>query len=202
MAIPKTSSYPRMTVSEYLRFERDSETKHEFHDGLVVDMAGGSVAHALITANLSRALGNALVGKPCTAYSSDLKIWIHKRRRYLYPDHSVVCGEPTAPPEAGDEAAENAMVIFEVMSPSSARYDQAGKFRLYKDLASLREYVVLEQDEPTVDVYRPQAGGIWAVEEYSGLDAEVVLASIDVRLKVADLYAKVRFPEPGPEAVE
>lgn len=199
MAIPKPAPLPRMTVEEYLAFEERSEVKHEYHDGLVVevmDNVGGSAEHANIAVNIGTALNFALRGKPCRAYSSDLKIWIHRHRQYVYPDLSVVCGKPTAPPEATRHAADNPKVIFEVLSPSSAAYDRGGKFRLYKYVESIEEYVVVEQAEPTIDVFRRQADGSWVNEEFTGLNTELVLRSLDVRVKLSEVYAGVEFPPP------
>lgn len=200
MAIPRSDIYPRMTVEQYLRFEEESETKHEYHDGLVVDvldMAGTSPEHARITPNVSRLIGNALVGKPCAVYSSDLKIWIHNNRRFLYPDLSIVCGKPTAPLEAGKHAADNPKVIIEVLSPSSAGFDRGGKFRLYKQLPSFEEYVVIEQHEPAVDVSRRQPDGSWNTVEYLGLSATLELVTLGLKIPLADVYAGVEFP-PSP----
>jgi Uma2 family endonuclease len=197
MAIPKPQPFLRMTVEEYLAFEETSEVKHEYHDGLVVevlDNLGASAEHAGVTMNLGAALHAALKGGPCRVYSADLKIWVHRRRRYLYPDLSVICGKPTAPPEATKHAADNPKVLVEVLSPSSASFDRGGTFRMYKYVDSLEEYVIVEQNEPAIDVFRRQPDGTWVTTEYSGLDAELELRSLGVRVKLTDVYAGVEFP--------
>jgi len=151
-----------MTPEQHLKFQAESETKTEYHEGLVaktLDMAGASSNQALLNANVTASLVNQLRGRACRADSADLKIWTHRRRRYLYPDQSVICGIPSARPEADAHAADNPKVLFEVLYPSSAGVDRGAKSTIYKHLEQLEEYVVLEQVEPSVDVHRRQGNG-------------------------------------------
>jgi Uma2 family endonuclease len=193
MASP-TSKLPRMTLEEYLRFEETAPERHEYLDGQVLAMAGGSFEHQRINRNLTASLANILRGKPCQSYMNDLKVWIHSHRTYLYPDQSILCAPPEAPPEAPRYAASNPTVVFEILSPSSEAFDRREKFQLYFSLVSLREYVLISQDQPRVEIFRRHDGGSWLFSFAEGLDAAVELRSVGITLPLRELYDGVAFP--------
>jgi Uma2 family endonuclease len=200
MTVAPSNSRRRYTLAEYMAFEETQEWKHEFHDGEILAMSGTSPEHALITANALRALGNRLEGKPCRVYSSDLKIGITPTARVCYPDGSIVCGPLEYHPEdPRRHIVTNPRVIVEVLSPTTEGYDRGEKFRHYRNIASLAEYVLISQDAPIVETFFRQGDGSWVIAgTYTGLDARAVLRSVEIELALSDVYAGVTFPEPAP----
>lgn len=188
----------RYTISEYLAFERTARERHEYRNGDIIAMAGGSVRHSLILANLIRELGNALKGKPCNVFESNLRIRISRTPLYTYPDASIVCGKPEIDPN--DDALEtitNPRTLFEVISPSTEAYDRGEKFTRYRQIASLQEYVLVSQDEPRVELFLRQAEGTWLFKVFSGLDAKVTLEGLSLAVSLREIYSGVEFaPEP------
>lgn len=190
---------PRWTVEQYLDMERLAEERHEFHDGEVLAMAGGTVKHALVVTNTSGEIRNALKGKPCRAYGSELKITLRETNSFVYPDVSVICGEPI--PDARDrnaESASNPKLIVEVLSPSTERYDRTKKFELYRTLETLEEYLLIGVEEPRVDAFFRQADGTWAFDSWSGVEATITLRSLGLSIPASEIYAGVKFDPPPP----
>lgn len=176
---------PLLTYAEYLAQERASTTKHEFLRGDVWAMAGGTAEHGRLAMTTSRLLQNALVGKPCVVFSSDVRIRIEVTDRSTYPDLSVVCGkEQHASDDA--EAITNPVVIVEILSPGTERSDRGEKFAHYQRLASLREYVLVAQDSRRVEVFARQ-GENWLLSIHEA-GATFELASIGARVAVDDVY--------------
>jgi len=175
----------RVSYAEYLAFERDAETKHEFIDGAVVAMAGGTPEHSRLAMNVGVALANALRGRRCSAFSSDLRVHVPATGRSTYPDVTVVCDERRTA-EVDPDAIINPTLIVEVLSPTTEARDRGEKFSHYRRLESLREYVLVSQDDVRIEVFRRQ-GDIWALRDY-GPGQSVELASLDVRLEVDVIY--------------
>lgn len=190
-AVPKA----KLTVAEYLALERRAEFKSEFYDGEMFAMAGASLARNIITENLSVRIGGQMLGGPCQTFSRDLRVRIERTGLYCYPDLVIVCGEPQTAEEDKDTLV-NPRVVVEVLSPSTERYDRTTKFRHYKQLPSVQEYVLVAQDEPLCERYVRQADGAWAHVEFVGLDAALELVSVPVAVPLADVYARVTFPPP------
>ena len=184
----------KVTYDEYLAMERASDVKLEYLDGEVrpvgggpVAMAGGTLEHARLTMNAGVLLGLALRGRPCAAFSSDARIHIEASGRATYADVTVVCGKLER--SASDpEALVNPRVVVEVLSDSTEAYDRGEKFRHYRKLASLEEYVLVSQHEPLVEVWRRE-GEAWRPTEY-GPGETVKLASIEAEVSVDELYAR------------
>ena len=171
--------------ADYLRVEEDSDIKHEFADGLVWAMAGGTPEHARIIANVSALLHNALGPRPCDVFSSDLRIRVRAVNRATYPDASVICGRVEFDPEdPRGHTALNPTVLVEVLSPSTAEYDQGEKLDYYKQIPSLQEVMLVHHDARRVVVWRHEGAG-WRSSE-SAESAE--LRSIGTRLALADIY--------------
>lgn len=127
----------KFTEEEYLVFERASLEKHEFFKGEIFSMAGASPRHNHIFSNLFIELGVRLKGKPCRPYGSDLRIHIPQNTLYTYPDISIICREIVA---GGTDTVIEPTVIIEILSTSTRDYDRAGKFSLYRDIPTLREF--------------------------------------------------------------
>lgn len=191
-----TAEKHRFTVQEYLRMEDASQSRHEYHDGEIIAMSGGSYPHSLIVMNVGAALHAALVGKPCRVLESNLKVGMVRSRRFVYPDLHVICGAPQFDPQdPTSQTVTNSRVVVEVLSPSTEAYDRGGKFNLYRGLESFEEYVLVSHATASVETYFRQPGGTWLFTPYSGLDAVVKLRSVGLDLRLSDVYAGVDFPE-------
>ncbi|MBL8913478.1 MAG: Uma2 family endonuclease [Archangium sp.] len=176
---------PLISFDEYLRIEGDSLVKHEFLDGVVWAMGGGTDEHAAIAANVIRILGNQLLGKPCRVYTSDLRVRVRATGLTTYPDASVICDRVTF--DAADPkrtTALNPKVLVEVTSPSTATYDRGEKLDHYKRIASAREIVIVAHDEKRIEVWR-KSGSRWTRTEHRDV---APLQSINCTLSVADVY--------------
>lgn len=145
----------RYTFEEYVELEDGSSVRHEFLDGAVWAMAGGSPEHAAVTANVVRLLGTALLGRRCRVFSSDLRIRVRETGLGTYPDASVICEDVELDPEdRKGHTALNPVVLVEVLSPSTEAYDRGEKLAHYKRIESLREVVFVAHDERRVDLWR------------------------------------------------
>jgi Uma2 family endonuclease len=197
------ATHPRISIAEYLQRERESLDKHEYRDGEILLMSGGSVNHSLIVANASRSIGNRLEGKPCRVYDSNLRVRIPRTVLYTYPDATVICGKPEFDPnDSAGETVTNAKLIVEVLSPSTEGYDRGEKFHRYLQLDSLHEYVLVSQVAPRIEVFYRQAGGGWLFSPYSGVEQVASLRSLQIELPLREVFAGVEFPpELPPEAM-
>lgn len=192
------------TYEEYLALEEKAEYKSEYHDGEIVPlfreiidgevvaMAGGSPDHNQISGNIITGLNIALDEKDCIVYTSDMKIRAEKAKRSFYPDASVFCGDLEYFND-NQNTLTNPLLIVEVLSPSTAEYDRRGKFFYYRQLESLKEYVLIEKDEPYVDVYTFHEPGKWLLETYTELSQNVKLNSINAAIPMSRIYKKVKL---------
>lgn len=190
-AVPKPESepYPRMTAEEFMAFELKAETRHEFHAGKVVAMAGGNFRHSVVKGNVNRLLGNGLLKRPCRVADSDMLVSIRATEGKFYPDSAVVCGRPKFQ-DLRELELLNPILIVEVLSESTAAFDRGKKFWHYRHLESLEEYVLVSTDEPLIEVYQRAEGGSWTLRTFEGLDAVARLQSIEVSLPLDEVYAK------------
>lgn len=147
---------------------------------------------------MARLLGNALENQPCRVYNSDLQIWIKAYNLVTYPDVSVVCGEVEYA-EEDRNLVTNPLVIGEVLSPSTATYDQTTKFNLYKGLDSLEDYLLVDSRTINVIYFHKLGPNQWVQQVYSRLDQTIAVQSLGIELTLAQIYAKVNFEsEPPP----
>ena len=187
MALPQ-EYLPVVSSEEYLRFERDSETRHEFLDGVVYAMAGESPDHSTICFNLAAITGPQLRDKPCRGFSPNMRVRAGLGGLYAYPDLMIVCGEAKFHDKHGDVLL-NPIVTFEVLSPSTEKYDRGEKFRRYRtQIESLQDYVMVSQDQPRIEHHHRQTDGKWSATEISRLDGVLVLPSIDCRIPLTEVY--------------
>ncbi len=191
-----TAPVRRVSAEEYLAFERQAKRKSEFYEGEIFAMAGASRKHNLIVLNLAAGLLQQLKDKPCEVYSSEMRTRIPDGP-YVYPDVVVVCSEPQFEDE-GLDTLTNPLVVIEVLSDSTADFDRGTKFRYYRRIESLREYIVVDQTEAFVERHSRGVGDVWQLEESSGLSAELTVESLGCALSLADIYLKVSFPPPKP----
>jgi len=186
VAQPKTLISPE----DYLSWERAEEVKHEYRDGEIVAMTGASREHILISSSITGVLYRQLEDRPCEIYPNDMRVWLPQTKRYVYPDLSVVCGEP----QFGDDYLDNLLnplVVIEVLSPSTEGYDHGEKFHHYRTIPSLREYLLIAQDAYRIEHFVRQGEQHWLLTVADGLAASIHLSSIDCTLRLADVYKKV-----------
>ena len=195
MAAPQL---PFATLEEYFAVEEASAIRHEYYRGRILAMAGGSYDHALIIGNAVFGLKSALRDKPCDVLPTELRLAADPDSHYTYPDVLVICGEPVF--QLGSKhTVSNPVVIMEVLSPSTEAIDRGRKFADYRKLPTLREYVMISQHEPRVEVYRLGLGGQWTLFEYIGLDTAVQLESLGVDLPMSEIYHRVNFEQASTE---
>lgn len=176
-----------LTYADYLARETSAEVKHDFVNGEVYAMAGGTPEHGALTAALTRAIGSALEGKPCRTFSSDVRVRVESTGGSFYPDLSVVCGKlETASDDP--QAIANPLVLVEVLSDGTEAYDRGAKAGHYRRLSSLREYLLVSQTERRVEVQRLNDRGTWELH-FFGPGERVELASLDVSFSLDSVYA-------------
>ncbi len=182
-------SIRRMTVEEYFAYDEASDYKNEYIDGEVYPMTGGTADHAELMHNIGFALGLRLRGGDYHFYSSAMRIGV-SAGRYLYPDFSVVAGEPEL--DVGAINLFNPTLVAEVISPATADRDRGLKRDLYQSIPSLQVYFVIDQYSAHVEVDTRQ-GDAWRTDEYAGLDAVIPLAALDCELPLAEIYRGIEI---------
>jgi Uma2 family endonuclease len=191
-----------ISLEEYLEREQESEERHEFVDGWLIDMtAAASWSHSAITSNIDRELGLQLKGTDCRTASRDIIVPFPGTDRSAYPDLVVVCGGPELDPERSDRLY-NPRVVFEVLSPSTMDYDRGEKFARYRRIDTLQEYLLVAQDAPHVEHYVRQDDASWRFTETDGLDAAITLPSVEAELPLAEVYLDVFDEESSDSGAE
>lgn len=184
-----TAASSRTTFSEYLRSEAASDTKHEFLDGEVYTMAGGTSEQARIAANVIRELGNLLAGGACREYTSDLRVRVLATGLVTYPDVTIVCGALERDVEDSNTIT-NPTVIVEVLSDSTEGYDRGERFHHYQRIPSLRAYVLVSQREARIEVFERAGARRWTFEDVRAPDAARIEA-LGCSVPVVAIYAGV-----------
>jgi len=184
----------KLTEEQYLAIERAAEFKSEFVDGEMFAMAGASNVHGLIQGNLFGELYMVLRGGACGPFGSDSRVKVPSRA-YLYPDVTVVCGKQQTTGEHGDILI-GPVAIFEVLSPSTEKYDRGLKFQLYRTIGSLKDYILLNQ-EVRIEQFTRQPDGTWTFRDYQGPDEELKIDSIGVAIPLRRIYDQVEFNADG-----
>lgn len=151
----------RYTYAQYVALERTSPTKHEFLDGEIYAMAGGSEEHSALAAEVLRALGNALGDRPCRVHTSDLRVYVEAVGLATFPDGAVICGPLQQHPPSPDATALNPQILLEVTSDSSEEYDTGTKLDAYRTIPSLREIIIVSHRERRITVHQRDARGDW-----------------------------------------
>ena len=184
------------TLEEYLSIERQAPTRHEYRNGLVVAMAGGTRTHDLLAAQAITRLTLAVEGKAGRAHGGNLQIYVAAHNVALYPDAMVICGQDIFA-KGRTDLVTNPLLIVEVLSPSTEAYDRGRKFECYRALPSLREYILISQDQPQVEQFSRQPDDSWRISVHRGMGEAVTLATINSAIQLKELYAKVEWPEEG-----
>jgi Uma2 family endonuclease len=180
------------TPAEYLARERAAETKSEYRCGEIVAMTGVSRAHNLIAGNLFAELRQQIRSRGCETYMSDVRVRVSKTGLYTYPDIAVAC-EPIQFEDDQVDTLLNPVVVVEVLSPSTEAYDRGEKFAHYRRLDSLQEYLLVSQAIMRVERYVRQ-GEQWVLSELSAPDEVLEIGAIDCRVRLGDVYHRVRLP--------
>src|SRR5262245_5650300 len=200
MALPRS---PHHTVDEYLARERESVTRHEYLDGQIYDMAGESLQHSRICINLAREVSSLLKGRQCEALSPNMKVKAGDSGLFSYPDLTVVCGKPVFL-DSHKDVLLNPVAIFEVLSPTTEAYDRGEKFFRYRNfIDTLSDYLLVSQHRPLVEhLVRQDNRGQWLYVPVEGLSSKLHTRSIDCRLELSEIYARVDFSQPAPPAMQ
>src|SRR5690348_13897943 len=177
----------KISIEEYLAMENASLEKHEYYKGEVFAMSGAKVPHVRITDNFLFQLKLKLKGKKCQPYGSDLRIHIPSNTLFTYPDISIFCGEIIT--LNNDEFnALNPTVLIEVLSLKTKNYDRGEKFKLYRDINTLKEYILIDSQSLHVEVFRLNENNHWELEEYNGANNYLEIKAINESILIAEIY--------------
>jgi Uma2 family endonuclease len=175
------------SVDEYLAFEKNTIEKHEFYKGEIFAMSGASPRHNVIFSNFFGELITKLKGGPCKPYGSDLRIYIPENSLFTYPDISVICGD-IIPSELDVDSAIQPVILVEILSPSTRSYDRGDKFKLYRDIPTLREYILVDSESISIEVFRLNAGNHWELEEVKSLNEILTIHCLQLSISLNDIY--------------
>jgi Uma2 family endonuclease len=186
----------KYTLEEYAELEKSAEERLEYFDGNVWSMAGASPNHETIVINAGTELSNALRGRGCRVFGSNLRVKVPIYPPYRYPDLTALCDQPVYEDFFGLQVLVNPALIVEILSPSTEVFDLNDKFTYYKSIESLAEYLLIAQDRPHVILYTKQTTEVWLHREFNSLDDKIFLSSLNCEISVAEVYAGIEFP-PG-----
>lgn len=184
--------YNFISQEEYLEMERAALDKHEYYQGEVFAMSGASLRHNRIAVNTLTDLANKLKDKSCQPYGSDMRIHIPKNTLYTYPDISIICGDAELTDDKFDTAT-NPSVIIELLSKSTRNYDRFEKFSLYREIASLKEYILIDTQRVHVEKHIRNADNSWQLTDYYSLNDRFIISAVNVSVSLADVYAGISF---------
>jgi Uma2 family endonuclease len=184
------------TLEEYLRREERAVHKHEFYNGQIIRMAGGKARHNEIAMNIGTAIKYAVRPLPLKyrVYNSDQKIYLESEKFGVYPDAVVVCEEPEFW-QGREDLIVNPLLIVEVASKSTAQYDRKGKFELYRQLPSFKEYILVQQKTPLIESWFRLEPNTWNIDTVKDLSASILLRSLGVSISLSDVYENILFTE-------
>ncbi|MCC5636078.1 Uma2 family endonuclease [Nostoc sp. CHAB 5844] len=192
---PSADIITRLTLDEYRAMEETSLERHEYRNGEIITMSGGSEAHSAIASNLLIYLGFLLRETDFRLYNSDLRVWIPEYQCGTYTDLMVVNGEPEFNGDRNDEIL-NPLLIVEVLSPSTEAYDRGEKFRKYRSVASFCEYLLVSQTEPYIEQYHNlerNSNDRWLWQVHSHLERGIFLHSVNVEIPLTEIYPRINF---------
>jgi Uma2 family endonuclease len=187
----------KMTIEEYLQFEKAADVKHEYYQGEVFAMSGAKPRHNVIAKNLMRDIATALRGKPCQPYGSDMRINIPQNTLFTYPGISIICGD-VVPSQFDEDTATQPIAIIEILSKSTREYDRIGKFQLYRDIPTLREYILIDSESVNIEAFRINSNNHWELEEYKSIAGELAIPSVKVNISIAGIYEGTKLPGTSP----
>ncbi|MEG4799976.1 Uma2 family endonuclease [Microcoleus sp. ARI1-B5] len=178
---------PLMSAEEYLTWEPTQEERYEYWDGEVVAMTGGTRNHNRICVNFFKLLDDRL-NLPYEIYILSVKLRGELGQNYFYPDVMVTCDDRDNDPQL----VQFPSLIVEVLSPSTEALDRGAKFAKYRQFSTLQEYVLVQVEQPGVELFRRSEQGLWVLSEYN-LGDSLLLESVNVEIAIGDLYRQVQF---------
>ncbi|MCP4350842.1 MAG: Uma2 family endonuclease [Desulfobacterales bacterium] len=179
-----------ISPEEYFMMEESAEYKSEYYHGEIFGMSGASVNHNLITSNVIISLGNSLQNSSCLIFPSDIKVQMDKDRHYAYPDVSVVCGDIEYV-ENRNDIIVNPVVIFEILSKSTKDYDRGSKFTAYRNITSLKDYILIDQYSIFVEHYFKQGENEWGLKVFKNISEQINIRSIGAELFLTSVYKNI-----------
>ena len=182
-----------VSIEEYLAAEEVSEYKHEYHDGYIYAMAGGTPRHADVIGNVIAAFIVQLRGHRCRGSSGEQRIHVEKSNRLLYPDFVVKCPPEKYSPRDKD-ALTNPALVVEVLSPGTSDYDHVGKFELYAQIPELRDYVLVEQSRILVEHYQRGEGESWILRRYNMREDALKIPNLEIEVPLDEIYEGIEVP--------
>ena len=197
MGLAKLKRDTLLSPEDYLIFERESVSRHEYLDGEIYQMAGESLSHSRVCMNLAREAGNKLKGRPCEALSPNMKVRTSNASLFSYPDLTIVCGEPQFHDRKKDVVI-NPKVIFEVLSPSTEKYDRTLKFQRYRlGKESLTDYILIAQDVISVEHYHRDEQNRWIFEGCVEMSDVLRMPEIGLEIVAERIYDRVEVEPPS-----
>lgn len=187
-------SYNYISPEEYLEMESASDVKHEYYDGKIFTMAGATWEHNVIVKNIATQILPFLKGKSCDMFGSDLRIYVPENGLFTYPDFSIICSQPKTTGEKKDTIT-NPSVLIEVLSKSTRNYDRIGKFKLYRSIKTLQEYILVDSTSICIEIYKRDADNSWHLWEFNQLSDSVSISTIGFTLFLKDVYEAVNIDE-------
>jgi len=188
----KTEEKKVYSCEEYLNLEEKSEEKHEYHNGEIIPMTGGTTNHNLLAGKFYALLLSLLNDEKYQVYIGDVRLWIEDYNRYTYPDVMVIKGEPIYQGK-GQNIVTNPLLIVEVLSNSTKDYDHNDKFDSYRTLATFQEYLLVDQYQFYVKQFKKTEQNEWLLKDYRGENSIVQLSSLNLNISLNELYKKVKF---------
>ncbi|ELS05142.1 hypothetical protein Xen7305DRAFT_00048830 [Xenococcus sp. PCC 7305] len=180
------------TPQEYLTLEESAVDRHEYRDGEIIPMTGGTTNHNQIALNFCRKFPLTIENQDYYIYINDVRLWTEQYRVYTYPDVMVIKGKPIYE-GTGTVNVTNPLIIFEVLSKSTRNYDYTDKFRYYRSIPEFQEYILIDQYRFYIAQYFKQENGQWAFNDYEGEEAVLNLVSVNFVIPFSDLYERVDF---------
>ncbi len=184
------------SIKEYVEYEYSTDSKHEYEKGEILMMSGGTINHGILCGNVYNELRRGLEkdGNNCRVIGSEVRIYIEKAESIVYPDAMVICGEIETSEEDKD-AVINPILVVEVLSKSTESYDRGDKFYKYRQLDSLKEYILIDQEKAVVETFYKKENNIWEISRIAGLDQLIEIKSIEVNLKMEELYSGINLKD-------
>ena len=185
-----------VTLDKYRAISETAEERLEYRDGEIFTMAGGSANHSAIAVNVTTTLNITLRDTSCRVYNGDMRIWVPEFQCGTYADALVINGKPEFNGDRTDEIL-NPLLIVEVLSPSTEGYDRGEKFRKYRSIPSLAEYLLISQSEPYIEHYfKPENNDVWQFQTCDRLEQTMKLHSLNIEIPVSEIYRRIPFNEP------
>lgn len=191
-----TNLKPRLSVAEYLAWEAENEIKHEYIDGEVYAISGGTGKHSSIMINITIAIGQQLGDSVCALHSSEMRVKVNESR-YVYPDLSAVCGKSNYEDES-EISLLNPILVVEVTSPSSIEHDRVAKRDLYREVPSIQGYLIIDQHRVCAELYTRADVG-WLLQVFTDPDDVIPLEMLNCELPLAEVYRGISFEEAQPD---